>query len=43
MVQDSVEILVRFTQPAATVPFMVHGQTLKHEDAGMMGQLATTS
>lgn len=42
LVQEPVEILVRFTQPAATVPFMFHCHTLEHEDNGMMGQFATS-
>lgn len=41
LVQEPVEILVRFTQPAASVPFMFHCHTLEHEDAGMMGQYKT--
>mgnify|MGYP001056066545 CR=1 FL=1 len=42
LVQEAVEILVRFTQRAASVPFMFHCHTLEHEDAGMMGQYKTS-
>jgi len=42
LVQEPVELLVRFTQPAAHAAFMFHCQTLEHEDAGMMGQFKTT-
>jgi FtsP/CotA-like multicopper oxidase with cupredoxin domain len=42
LVQEPVELLVRFTQPAAHAPFMFHCHTLEHEDAGMMGQFKTT-
>lgn len=38
VVQEPVELLVRFSQPAATVPFMYHCHILEHEDNGMMGQ-----
>ena len=38
LVDAPVELLVRFTQPAPTVPFMYHCHILEHEDAGMMGQ-----
>jgi FtsP/CotA-like multicopper oxidase with cupredoxin domain len=41
LVQEPVELLVRFTQPAAHAPFMFHCHTLEHEDAGMMGQFKT--
>ena len=41
LVQQPVELLVRFTQPAVRVPFMFHCHTLEHEDAGMMGQFTT--
>ncbi|HEX2255194.1 MAG TPA: multicopper oxidase domain-containing protein [Afifellaceae bacterium] len=36
--QEAVELLVRFTQPAMTAPFMYHCHILEHEDNGMMGQ-----
>jgi FtsP/CotA-like multicopper oxidase with cupredoxin domain len=42
LVQEAVELLVRFTQPAVGVPFMYHCHTLEHEDSGMMGQYKTT-
>ena len=38
VVQQPVELLVRFTQPAKTAPFMYHCHILEHEDNGMMGQ-----
>lgn len=38
LVDGSVELLVRFTQPAKDVPFMYHCHILEHEDHGMMGQ-----
>ena len=41
LVQEPVELLIRFTQPAARAPFMYHCHILKHEDNGMMGQFAT--
>jgi FtsP/CotA-like multicopper oxidase with cupredoxin domain len=41
LVQEPVEILVRFTQPAIDVLFMYHCHTLEHEDGGMMGQYQT--
>ena len=41
LVKDSVELLVRFTQPAVKAPFMYHCHILEHEDGGMMGQFAT--
>lgn len=41
LVQDPVEILVQFGQPAVEAPFMYHCHILEHEDAGMMGQFAT--
>lgn len=40
LVQEPVELLVRFTQPATTAPFMHHCHILEHEDNGMMGQFA---
>ncbi len=37
------ELLMQFTQPATRrTPFMFHCHILEHEDAGMMGQYATT-
>jgi blue copper oxidase len=42
LVQEPVELLVQFTQPAPTVPFMYHCHILEHEDAGMMGQFTVT-
>ena len=42
MVDDSVEVLVQFTQPAKTAPFMYHCHILEHEDNGMMGQFIVT-
>lgn len=36
--QEPIELLVRFTQPAETAPFMYHCHILEHEDNGMMGQ-----
>jgi FtsP/CotA-like multicopper oxidase with cupredoxin domain len=41
LVQEPVELLVRFTQPAVEAPFMYHCHILEHEDNGMMGQYAT--
>ena len=41
LVQEPVELLVRFTQPAATFPFVYHCHTLEHEDRGMMSQFKT--
>lgn len=38
VVQEPVELLVRFTQPAVQIPFMYHCHILEHEDNGMMGQ-----
>lgn len=39
LVDEPVELLVRFTQPAGErAPFMYHCHILEHEDAGMMGQ-----
>ena len=38
VVQEPVELLVRFTQPAVAAPFMYHCHILEHEDHGMMGQ-----
>lgn len=42
LIQDPVELLVQFTQPALRMPFMFHCHTLEHEDAGMMGQFKIT-
>jgi FtsP/CotA-like multicopper oxidase with cupredoxin domain len=37
------ELLMQFTQPATrSTPFMFHCHILEHEDAGMMGQFATS-
>jgi blue copper oxidase len=41
LVQEPVELLVHFTQPAVQVPFMYHCHILEHEDNGMMGQYLT--
>lgn len=41
LVQEPVELLVRFTQPSGRSPFMYHCHILEHEDAGMMGQFTT--
>lgn len=38
LVQEPVELLVRFGQPAPEVAFMYHCHILEHEDHGMMGQ-----
>ena len=38
LVQQPVELLIQFTQPAKGTPFVYHCHTLEHEDAGMMGQ-----
>lgn len=41
LVKEPVELLMRFTQPAAVrAPFMYHCHILEHEDGGMMGQFA---
>jgi FtsP/CotA-like multicopper oxidase with cupredoxin domain len=41
MVDEPVELLVRFTQPARDdAPFMYHCHILEHEDHGMMGQFS---
>ena len=42
LVQEHVELLVRFTQPAVKAPFMYHCHILEHEDNGMMGQFMTS-
>ncbi len=42
VVQEPVELLVRFTQPAREAPFMYHCHILEHEDSGMMGQFTVT-
>ena len=42
LVQDPVELIMRFTQPAVKAPFMYHCHILEHEDNGMMGQFVTT-
>jgi FtsP/CotA-like multicopper oxidase with cupredoxin domain len=41
VVQEPVELLVKFTQEAVAAPFMYHCHILEHEDNGMMGQYAT--
>lgn len=41
LVQEPVELLVRFTQPSGPAPFMYHCHILEHEDNGMMGQYAS--
>ena len=41
VVQEPVELLVRFEQPAVETPFMYHCHILEHEDDGMMGQFVT--
>jgi len=38
MVENSVELLVRFSHTAVTAPYMYHCHILEHEDNGMMGQ-----
>jgi len=38
--QETVELLVKFSQPAETTPFMYHCHILEHEDNGMMGQFS---
>ena len=40
VVQEPVELLIRFDQPATTAPFMYHCHILEHEDNGMMGQFS---
>ena len=42
LVQEHVELLVHFTQPAVKAPFMYHCHILEHEDNGMMGQFMTS-
>ncbi|WP_431854302.1 DUF302 domain-containing protein [Azospirillum sp.] len=42
LVKELVELLVRFTQPAETKPFMHHCHILEPDDNGMMGQFLTT-
>ena len=42
MVDQPVELLVQFTQPATTMPFMYHCHVLEHEDQGMMAQFTVT-
>lgn len=41
LVQEPVELLIRFTQPTAKAAFLYHCHTLEHEDGGMMGQYQT--
>jgi len=42
LVDGSVELLVKFTQPARAAPFMYHCHILEHEDNGMMGQFTVS-
>lgn len=42
MVDEPVELLVHFTQPAPRMPFMYHCHILEHEDHGMMGQFTVS-
>ena len=42
LVQEPVELLVRFDQPSAGAPFMYHCHILEHEDNGMMGQFTVS-
>lgn len=42
LVQEPVELLIRFDQPATKAPFMYHCHILEHEDHGMMGQFSVT-
>ena len=43
LVDEPVELLVRFTQPAPErAPFMYHCHILEHEDHGMMGQFTVS-
>lgn len=43
LLDGSAELLMQFTQPATrSTPFMFHCHILEHEDAGMMGQFATS-
>ena len=42
LVQEPVELLVRFDHPSAGSPFMYHCHILEHEDNGMMGQFVVT-
>lgn len=42
LVQEPVELLIRFDQPATKLPFMYHCHILEHEDNGMMGQFSVT-
>lgn len=42
LVQEPVELLVRFDQPSTAAPFMYHCHILEHEDNGMMGQFTVT-
>jgi FtsP/CotA-like multicopper oxidase with cupredoxin domain len=44
IVDETVELLVHFTQPAPDhAPFMYHCHILEHEDMGMMGQFTVTA
>ncbi|WP_422649361.1 multicopper oxidase domain-containing protein [Cupriavidus sp. H18C1] len=38
MVENSVELLVRFCHTAVTAPYMYNCHILEHEDNGRMGQ-----
>ena len=42
VVQEPAELLVKFSQPAVTAPFMYHCHILEHEDNGMMGQFVVS-
>ncbi|HET8747323.1 MAG TPA: multicopper oxidase domain-containing protein [Ramlibacter sp.] len=42
LVHEPVDLLVHFTRPGPTVPFMYHCHILEHEDGGMMGQFTVT-
>lgn len=41
LVHEPIELLMRFTQPAAKAAFLYHCHILEHEDGGMMGQYRT--
>jgi FtsP/CotA-like multicopper oxidase with cupredoxin domain len=43
LVDGSVDVAVRFTQPASRFPFMYHCHILEHEDHGMMGQFTVSA
>ena len=42
VVDEPVELLIRFDQPASKAPFLFHCHILEHEDEGMMGQFSVT-